>query len=122
MSLIGNIIWLIFGGFFSGVGYILGGLSTCLTIIGIPFGLATIQVGIASFTPFGREIKKSPEADSALYQILNIVWIVVFGWAIALNHLLWGLLLAITIIGLPFAKQHFKLMILALFPFGRSFE
>ncbi|MEM6437292.1 MAG: YccF domain-containing protein [Cyanobacteria bacterium P01_D01_bin.115] len=122
MSLIVNIIWLIFGGFFSGVGYILGGLSTCLTIIGIPFGLATIQVGIASFTPFGREIKKSPEADSALYQILNIVWIVVFGWAIALNHLLWGLLLAITIIGLPFAKQHFKLMILALFPFGRSFE
>ncbi|MGD1930520.1 MAG: YccF domain-containing protein [Leptolyngbyaceae cyanobacterium] len=122
MSLLGNIIWLIFGGFFSGVGYILGGLSTCLTIIGIPFGLATIQVGIASFTPFGREIKKSPEADSALYQILNVVWIVVFGWAIALNHLLWGLLLAITIIGLPFAKQHFKLMILALFPFGRSFE
>ena len=122
MSLLGNIIWLIFGGFFSGVGYILGGLSTCLTIIGIPLGLATIQVGIASFTPFGREIKKSPEADSALYQILNVVWIVVFGWAIALNHLLWGLLLAITIIGLPFAKQHFKLMILALFPFGRSFE
>ncbi|MEM9504924.1 MAG: YccF domain-containing protein [Cyanobacteria bacterium P01_E01_bin.43] len=122
MSLLGNIIWLIFGGFFSGVGYILGGLSTCLTIIGIPFGLATIQVGIASFTPFGREIKKSPEADSALYQILNVVWIVIFGWAIALNHLLWGLLLAITIIGLPFAKQHFKLMILALFPFGRSFE
>ena len=122
MSLLGNIIWLIFGGFFSGVGYILGGLSTCLTIIGIPFGLATIQVGIASFTPFGREIKKSPEADSALYQILNVVWIVVFGWAIALNHLFWGILLAITIIGLPFAKQHFKLMVLALFPFGRSFE
>ena len=122
MSLLGNIIWLIFGGFFSGVGYILGGLSTCLTIIGIPFGLATIQVGIASFTPFGREIKKSPEADSALYQILNAVWIVVFGWAIALNHLFWGILLALTIIGLPFAKQHFKLMVLALFPFGRSFE
>ncbi|MEM6436495.1 MAG: YccF domain-containing protein, partial [Cyanobacteria bacterium P01_D01_bin.115] len=55
-------------------------------------------------------------------QILNVVWIVIFGWAIALNHLRWGLLLAITIIGLPFAKQHFKLMILALFPFGRSFE
>ena len=111
-----------FGGFLSGVGYILGGISTCLTIIGIPFGLETIKLGFATFTPFGREIRKHPEADSTLVQILNVIWIVVFGWAIALNHLLWGLLLAITIIGLPFAKQHFKLMILALFPFGRSFE
>lgn len=122
MSLLGNIIWLVFGGFLSGLGYILGGISTCLTIIGIPFGLATIQLGIASFTPFGRTIKKSPEADSTLVLILNVVWIVIFGWAIALNHLLWGSLLAITIIGLPFAKQHFKLMVLALFPFGRTFE
>lgn len=122
MSLLGNIIWLVFGGFLSGVGYILGGISTCLTIIGIPFGLATIQIGIASFTPFGRQIKKGPEADSTLVLILNLVWLVIFGWAIALNHLLWGILLAITIIGLPFAKQHFKLMVLALFPFGRTFE
>lgn len=122
MSLLGNIIWLIFGGFLSGVGYILGGISTCLTIIGIPFGIATIQIGIASFTPFGREIKKGPEADSTLVLILNVVWIVIFGWAIALNHLFWGVLLAITIIGLPFARQHFKLMMLALFPFGRTFE
>ena len=122
MSLLGNIIWLIFGGFFSGVGYILGGISTCLTIIGIPFGIATIQLGIASFTPFGKEIKKGPNADTTLALILNAVWIFIFGWAIALNHLFWGILLAITIIGLPFAKQHFKLMILALFPFGRSLE
>ncbi len=122
MSLLGNIIWLIFGGFLSGVGYILGGISTCLTIIGIPFGIATIKLGIASFTPFGREIKEGPDADSTLVLILNLVWIVIFGWAIALNHLFWGVLLAITIIGLPFAKQHFKLMVLALFPFGRSLE
>jgi uncharacterized membrane protein YccF (DUF307 family) len=122
MSLLGNLIWLIFGGFLSGVGYIVGGLSTCLTIIGIPFGLGAIKVGVATFTPFGREIKKSPDADTALVQILNVIWIVLFGWAIALNHLLWGILLAITIIGLPFARQHFKLMILALFPFGRSLE
>jgi uncharacterized membrane protein YccF (DUF307 family) len=121
MSLLGNIIWLIFGGFLSGVGYIVGGIGTCLTIIGIPFGLETIKVGIATFTPFGKEIEKTPEADTTLYQILNIIWIVLFGWAIALNHLLWGALLAITVIGLPFAKQHFKLMWLALFPFGRKF-
>jgi len=71
MSLLGNIIWLVFGGFLSGVGYILGGISTCLTIIGIPFGIATIQIGIASFTPFGRQIKKGPEADSTLVLILS---------------------------------------------------
>ncbi|MEM0979429.1 MAG: YccF domain-containing protein [Cyanobacteria bacterium P01_H01_bin.58] len=122
MSLLGNIIWLIFGGLFSGIGYIVGGLSTCLTIIGIPFGIETIKVGFATLTPFGREISKTPEADSTLVLILNVIWIAVFGWAIALNHLLWGVLLAITIIGLPFAKQHFKLMMLALFPFGRRFE
>ena len=86
MSLLGNIIWLIFGGFFSGVGYILGGISTCLTIIGIPFGIATIQLGIASFTPFGKEIKKGPNADTTLALILNAVWIFIFGWAIALNQ------------------------------------
>ncbi|MGF1521504.1 MAG: YccF domain-containing protein [Leptolyngbyaceae cyanobacterium] len=120
MSLLGNIVWLIFGGFLSGVGYITGGISTCLTIIGIPFGIETIKLGLATFTPFGREIKVSPEADSTLVLILNIIWIFLFGWAIALNHLFWGILLAITIIGLPFAKQHFKLMVLALFPFGRS--
>ena len=120
MSLLGNIIWLIFGGFLSGIGYIAGGLSTCLTIIGIPFGIETIKVGFATFTPFGKEIRVSPAADSTLVWILNIIWVVLFGWAIALNHLLWGLLLAVTIIGLPFAKQHFKLMVLALFPFGRS--
>lgn len=122
MSLLGNIIWLIFGGLFSGIGYIVGGLSTCLTIIGIPFGIETIKVGFATLTPFGREIRKTPEADSTLVLILNVIWIVVFGWAIALNHLVWGVLLAITIVGLPFAKQHFKLMMLALFPFGSRFE
>lgn len=122
MSLLGNIIWLIFGGLFSGIGYILGGLSTCLTIIGIPFGIETIKVGFATLTPFGREIRKTPEADSTLVLILNVIWIVVFGWAIALNHLFWGILLAVTVVGLPFAKQHFKLMMLALFPFGSRFE
>lgn len=122
MSVLGNIIWLIFGGFLSGVGYIVGGLSTCLSIIGIPFGIEAIKIGFATFTPFGREIRKTADADTPLVQILNVVWIILFGWAIALNHLIWGLILAVTIIGLPFAQQHFKLMILALFPFGRSFE
>ncbi len=122
MSLIGNIIWLVFGGFMGGIGYIIGGLSTCMTIIGIPFGIETIKVGVATFTPFGKEVIEGPNVGTPLVQILNIIWFFLFGWAIALNHLFWGALLAITVIGLPFAKQHFKLMVLAIMPFGRSLE
>lgn len=120
MSLLGNIIWLIFGGLLSGIGYIIGGISICLTIIGIPFGLKAIELGFASLTPFGKDIVVKPGAGSILATIFNVIWVLLFGWAIALNHLFWGIILAVTIVGLPFAKQHFKLMILALFPFGRD--
>jgi uncharacterized membrane protein YccF (DUF307 family) len=120
MSLLGNIIWLIFGGFISGVGYILGGLVLCLTIIGIPFGVQAIKMGFATFTPFGRDIVTLPNADSPLRIIFNLIWIVLFGWEIAISHLVHGAILAITIIGIPFAKQHFKLLTIALLPFGRD--
>ena len=118
MSLLGNIIWLIFGGFFVAIGYILGGLGLCLTIIGIPFGIQSIKLGIASFAPFGKELHTDTEAGGCLYIIFNVLWIVLFGWEIALVHLTSALVLAITIIGIPFAIQHIKLMPLALFPFG----
>lgn len=120
MSLLGNIIWLIFGGLISGMGYIIGGLSICLTIIGIPFGIEAIKLGFATFTPVGKNIVTNPSAGSTLTFIFNLIWLFLFGWEIALWHLIWGAVLAITIIGLPFAKQHFKLMILALMPFGRD--
>ncbi|MDJ0637163.1 MAG: YccF domain-containing protein [Xenococcaceae cyanobacterium MO_188.B29] len=120
MSLLGNIIWLIFGGFIAGIGYILGGLLICLTIIGIPFGQQAIKLGIATMTPFGREIVVTPSAGTFLNTVFNILWVIFVGWEIALAHLVSGLLLAITIIGIPFALQHFKLIPLALFPFGRK--
>lgn len=122
MALLGNIIWLIFGGFVSGLGYIIGGLSLCLTIIGIPFGLQSIKLGWATMTPFGKEVTALEDADSPLRTIFNVIWIVTFGWPIALSHLVHGAILAITIIGLPFAKQHFKLIVMALLPFGRQFN
>lgn len=122
MTLLGNIIWLIFGGFISGLGYILGGLTLCLTIIGIPFGLQTIKIGVATMTPFGKENIVTADPSSLLGMIFNVIWVIFFGWEIALSHLLHGAILAITIIGLPFAKQHFKLVPLALFPFGREFK
>ena len=92
MSLLGNIIWLVFGGFMSGIGYILGGLSTCLTIIGIPFGIEAVKLGFATFTPFGKEVVKNSNADTTLALILNIIWIILFGWGIALSHLVWGVI------------------------------
>ena len=122
MSFFGNIIWLIFGGFLAGLGYIIGGIALCLTIVGIPFGVQTMKIGLATFAPFGREVQEFENANSVGNTIFNMIWIILFGWEIALAHLIHGLLLAITIVGLPFAKQHFKLIPLALLPFGRGYN
>jgi len=120
MSLLGNILWLIFGGFFTGLGYIIGGLGLCLTIVGIPFGIQAMKLGVATFAPFGKELVEEPDANSVLRVILNIIWIIFFGWEIAVAHLLSAVVLAITIIGIPFALQHIKLIPMALLPLGRS--
>ena len=120
MSFLGNIVWMIFGGFIAGMGYILGGLLVCLTIVGIPFGVQAIKLGIATMTPFGRKIVPNESASQPVPLILNIGWAVLFGWEIALAHLIHGLILYITIIGIPFGQQHFKLIPLALAPFGRE--
>jgi uncharacterized membrane protein YccF (DUF307 family) len=120
VSVLGNIIWLIFGGFFTGLGYIIGGLALCLTIVGIPFGLQSIKLGAATMTPFGMEIVPSENGGGALRPLFNIIWLVLFGWEIAVGHLVAAVVLGITIIGLPFARQHLKLLPLALFPFGRE--
>jgi uncharacterized membrane protein YccF (DUF307 family) len=120
MSLLGNIIWLVCGGFFSGLGHILGGIALCFTIIGIPFGYQEIKIGIATFAPFGCELVEYEDANSPLRLVLNVIWIFTFGWLIALHHLIWAAFLAITVIGLPFALQHVKLIPLALLPFGRD--
>ncbi len=114
MSLLGNIIWLIFGGFFTGLGYIIGGGLLCLTIIGIPFGVQSIKLGIANFTPFGRELVTLPHGDSPLRIVFNLIWL------IALLHLFHALILTLTVVGIPFAVQHLKLLPMAAFPFGRD--
>ena len=120
MGLLGNILWIIFGGFFSWLGYMVAGLAFCVTIVGIPFGLAAFRIGFATLAPFGKELVELPNADSPMRLIGNILWLLLFGWGIALSHLFWAVVLALTIIGLPFAKQHVKLIPLALLPFGRT--
>ena len=122
MSLLGNIIWLVFGGFFMALGYIFAGLGLCLTIVGIPFGLLSMKLGLASLAPFGKEVHTARSSTGTLGVIFNVIWLVLFGWELALGHLFWALVLAITIVGLPFAKQHLKLVPLALFPFGQRLE
>jgi len=122
MSVLGNIIWLIFGGFLAGLGYILGGLLLCLTIIGIPFGLKAIQLGVATLTPFGKAVVPTERGEGCLSLTFNIVWILLFGWEIAVAHLVSAAVLAITIIGIPFAKQHIKLIPIAFAPFSYRLE
>lgn len=120
MSLIGNLIWLIFGGFLAALGYIFGGLLLCLTIIGIPFGLQSIKLGVSTLAPFGKEAVLEEHGEGFLRLVFNIIWIVLFGWEIAVAHLIGAAILAVTIIGLPFARQHLKLIPVSLFPFSYS--
>ena len=120
MNTLGNLIWLIFGGFITFIEYIVGGLILCLTIVGIPFGLQVFKLAAMALWPFNKTIEYQSYAPGCLSTIMNIIWLFVGGFWIAVTHLLMGLLLGITIIGIPWAKQHFKLMSLALAPFGKS--
>lgn len=120
MTLLGNILWLIFGGFLSGLGYILGGLLLCLTIVGIPFGLQSMRLGVATFAPFGKEVVEVRQSGSFLRLVFDVLWIVLFGWEIAVLHLVHAAILAITLVGIPFAIQHIKLIPLSLLPFERE--
>jgi uncharacterized membrane protein YccF (DUF307 family) len=120
MNTLGNIIWLIFGGLFSAIGYFVGGFVLCCTVIGIPFGLQCFKLGILMLWPFGKEvISSSTSSAGCIYMLLNILWIVFGGIWITLFHIFFGFLLCITIIGIPFGKQHFKMMEISLMPFGK---
>jgi uncharacterized membrane protein YccF (DUF307 family) len=118
MNLLLNVIWLIFGGFIVVIAYLLGGILLCLTIIGIPFGIACFKLAGLALAPFGREIREKEPPSGVLAVIMNVIWIILPGLELATFHLLMALVLAITIIGLPLAAQHLKMVRLALLPFG----
>lgn len=120
MSTLGNLIWLIFGGFIVFIEYMVAGFLLCITIIGIPFGIQAFKLAILALWPFGKTIGYSSSAPGCLSTIMNLIWLLIGGIWIALTHLVFGILLGITIIGIPWAKQHFKLVSLALTPFGRE--
>jgi uncharacterized membrane protein YccF (DUF307 family) len=120
MSLLGNIIWIVFGGIIIAIEYLISSLLLMLTIVGIPFGIQTLKLTMLALWPFGSEIRTKKNGSGCLSTLMNIIWICVGGIWISLTHLLFGLLFAITIIGIPFALQHFKLAALALTPFGKT--
>ncbi len=120
MNITGNIIWLIFGGFFAAMGYVLGGIALCFTVVGIPWGVQCFKIAGLVFWPFGKTVESRTSATGCLSPLFNIVWLLSGGLYTALIHLVFGLLLAITIIGLPFARQHFKLIEISMMPFGKT--
>jgi len=120
MKVLGNIIWLIFGGIVIAIEYFIGSLALIITIIGIPFGIQTLKMGALAIWPFGRDTRVHERASGCLYILMNVLWLICGGIWIALTHALFGMLLCITIIGIPFGMQHFKLTAIALNPFGRD--
>ena len=119
MKILLNIIWLIFGGLISAVGYVAASIPLFISIIGIPFGLQTLKLALVALWPFGTDIHSDGWPSGCLAGIMNIIWWFVGGLAIAVNHLAWGIFFCITVIGIPFGMENFKLMLLALFPFGK---
>ena len=118
MNLLLNIVWLVFGGFLIVIGYLLGSLLLCITIIGIPFGVQCFKLAGLAIAPFGREVREKEPPGGCVAVVMNILWIILPGLELALFHLVMALLFAITIIGLPLAAQHLKMTRLALIPFG----
>jgi len=118
MNTLGNVLWIVLGGFFVFVIYLFGSLLLMITIIGIPFGIQTLKMAGLALMPFGKEAVQSQRSGGCLYIIMNVIWILFAGIELAIVHLVLALLFGITIIGIPFAQQHIKLAYLALVPFG----
>ena len=122
MRLILNILWLIFGGWISGLLWLLGGAILALTVVGLPWTFAAWRIASYSFWPFGREImwQDTHPVAGCVGVVLNVVWFVVAGWYIALTHLIIAVAEFVSIIGIPFGIANFKLVPVAFWPLGRE--
>lgn len=119
MGCLGNVLWFIFGGFISGLSWLIVGCLWCVTIIGIPVGKQCFKLAGLSFFPFGKKVVYGGKTGSLL---LNIIWMIFSGQILAIEFLILGALLCVTIVGIPFGLQEFKLARLALMPFGSHVE
>ena len=127
MALVFNILWFIFGGWISGLAWLFAGVLLAITIVGLPWSAAAFRIGLFSFAPFGRQIvpRQSVTGRGDLGTgptgfLLNVVWVVLAGWWLALHHLVLAVALAVTIIGIPFAIQHVKLALISFAPVGQT--
>lgn len=115
-------MWILLGGFATAVEYFTAGIVLMVTIVGIPFGLQAMKLALLMLVPFGSKITDKPDKSGCLSFGMNVIWVIIAGIWISLTHVLFGVLLAITIIGIPFAKQHFKFAQLAFTPFGKEVQ
>ena len=122
MRIIGNIFWLLFGGLEAAIGYFTGGLAMAITIIGIPWALQTFKIGLLCLWPFGANIEDDESSSGCIRIPMNIIWFIFGGLWAWICHVFFGLLLCITIIGIPWGKQHFKLAKLSVAPFGKKID
>ena len=114
MKLLGNIIWIIFGGLFTALAWLIVGLLLCITIIGIPLGKQCFKFAKLSLAPFGKKVK----LNFGKHPIANLLWLIIFGWGMFIGYLVSGIACCITLIGISAGLQAFKFSILALAPFG----
>jgi len=117
---IGNILWFVLAGFWLALGWAFAGVVCCISIVGIPFGIQAFKLAGFSLWPFGRTVVATDEGSTVLETVFNVIWLLLFGWGLFLASMTSALLLCITIIGIPFAVQSFKIGVLALWPFGRT--
>ena len=120
MKILGNILWLILGGLVIALIYYFVGLLMCITFIGIPFGLQLFKLGTYALWPFGRELVNGPGEPGCVSVVMNLIWILLGWWEIAVIHLVCALICFISIIGIPWGVQHFKMAIASAFPFGKE--
>ncbi len=120
MKFLGNIVWLLLGGLATALEYFAASIVLAATIIGIPFALQTVKLGVLELWPFGSRVETTEGNPGCLSTVMNIIWFFAGGFWIMITHFVFGILLYLTIIGIPWGNQHFKLAGLALTPFGRT--
>ncbi len=120
MTTFGNVLWLVLVGWWLAIGYLIAGFLTCITIIGIPLGIQAFKLAGYALWPFGRSVVEPPDADHTGSTVANIAWVILGGWWLALLHIVAGLVMFITIIGIPLGLASFKMAGLAFLPFGKE--
>jgi len=119
MNLLGNLVWLIFGGLMAALGYFIGGIVLCITVIGIPWGMQCFKLAVLVLWPFGKKVISDSNDMGCLNLVFNLIWILCGGLYTAIVHIVMGAILCLTIIGIPWGRQHFKLIEISLMPFGK---